>query len=352
MAALDFPSSPVTGDKYPVPPIAGIPQYTYDGEKWTTVGAQITTAAPATAIPLVESNPGVVGVSLKWAREDHIHPLGPEPSGLVHYDVAQGLTTGQQAQARTNIAASPVLRGYLSGLTLSTLGNSYTISVAAGVAADSTNADYLQRTTPINKTISVLWTVGDGGGALDTGSTTANTWYHIYLIKRVDTGVVDVIVSLSATGPTLPASYTLFRRIGSAKTNASMQWVLFSQNGDEFLWNVPIAEPTTASQGTAAILRTVTVPLGVKVRAIIAIGSEGATGENATGYVSSPDVSDQPSATFFNYGAYGVSGGTLSLVNIRTNLSAQIRTRNSASSPTLYVLLSTYGWIDTRGRDA
>jgi len=63
---------------------------------------------PASAIPLVESGPGVVGVSLKYAREDHIHPLGPEPFGMVHYDVAQGLTAGQQTQARQNIYAAPM----------------------------------------------------------------------------------------------------------------------------------------------------------------------------------------------------------------------------------------------------
>jgi hypothetical protein len=38
---LDFPSSPTNGQKYPASPIAGIPTYTWDGEKWTTQGASI-----------------------------------------------------------------------------------------------------------------------------------------------------------------------------------------------------------------------------------------------------------------------------------------------------------------------
>jgi hypothetical protein len=52
MASLDFPAGPSVGDKYPATATPGVPQYTWDGEKWTTVGAQITTASPATALPL------------------------------------------------------------------------------------------------------------------------------------------------------------------------------------------------------------------------------------------------------------------------------------------------------------
>ena len=35
MAVLDFPSSPTVGQKYPLTPVAGQPQYTWDGAKWT-----------------------------------------------------------------------------------------------------------------------------------------------------------------------------------------------------------------------------------------------------------------------------------------------------------------------------
>ena len=42
---LDFPSAPSTGQKYPAPPLKGVPVYTWDGEKWiildrTTRGAR------------------------------------------------------------------------------------------------------------------------------------------------------------------------------------------------------------------------------------------------------------------------------------------------------------------------
>jgi hypothetical protein len=39
--ALDFPNAPTVGQKYPASPVAGTPTYTWDGVKWTTVGAAI-----------------------------------------------------------------------------------------------------------------------------------------------------------------------------------------------------------------------------------------------------------------------------------------------------------------------
>jgi hypothetical protein len=74
MAALDFPPSPTVGLKYPTPPVPGIPVYTWDGEKWTTVGGDTGTLVGATALPLPPVDPAVVGTSQKYAREDHKHP--------------------------------------------------------------------------------------------------------------------------------------------------------------------------------------------------------------------------------------------------------------------------------------
>jgi hypothetical protein len=70
--ALDFPTAPTVGQKYPASPLPGVPVYTWDGEKWTTIGG------------------AVVGPGLP-----------------VLYDTAQTLTAPQQQQARQNIYAAP-----------------------------------------------------------------------------------------------------------------------------------------------------------------------------------------------------------------------------------------------------
>ena len=72
---INFPASPTLNQKYPQPPVAGVPVYTWDGEKWTTVGGSIAAyAPPADAVPLMDATPGLVGTSTEYAREDHVHP--------------------------------------------------------------------------------------------------------------------------------------------------------------------------------------------------------------------------------------------------------------------------------------
>ena len=72
---INFPASPIVGQKYPQPAVAGIPVYTWDGEKWTTVGGSIAAyAPPADAVPLMDATPGLVGTTTEYAREDHVHP--------------------------------------------------------------------------------------------------------------------------------------------------------------------------------------------------------------------------------------------------------------------------------------
>ena len=240
-------------------------------------------------------------------------------------------------------------RGHLCGLTLSAAGSTATFGVAAGVATDSSNVDMLSLASAYAKT-TAAWAAGSGNGALDTGSIAASTWYHAYLIKHVDTGVVDVLVSLSATSPTLPASYTLSRRIGAMKTDGSSNWVAFTQNGDEFLLLVGMQDINTSVLGTTAVLNTMTVPTGVKVNVLIG----GLWGENAAQtfvLLSSPDQTDTaPTLGILSAILPAGTNVTCGSFNIRTNTSGQIRMRASNSTTTL--VGTTQGWIDRRGRDA
>jgi hypothetical protein len=149
-----------------------------------------------------------------------------------------------------NQTAQAASRSYLAGLTLSTAGGSASFGVAAG------NATSDDATTPMNLAASITkttgpWAAGSGSGSLDTLSIANNTWYHVFLIERTDTGVVDVLISLNPTSPALPTSYTKKRRIGSMKTNSSGQWIKFTQVGDEFLWDVPVQDASNATPGTA-----------------------------------------------------------------------------------------------------
>ena len=153
MAALDFPASPLIGDKYPVPAVVGQPQYTWDGNKWTTVGAQVTTAPPATALPLMDAAAAVVGTATKYAREDHVHPRFPTvPFDAMAYsgmqingsmEVSQELGTAGSGVTNTTVYIVDgwaVSSGGVQTLSCSpqpapaTLGFSYALAISVPVA--------------------------------------------------------------------------------------------------------------------------------------------------------------------------------------------------------------------------
>lgn len=76
MAALDFPASPSVGQLYPASPVAGVPTYRWDGEKWTTTGGAIGSTGASDATPLADGT-AAPGSSTLWSRGDHRHPTDP-----------------------------------------------------------------------------------------------------------------------------------------------------------------------------------------------------------------------------------------------------------------------------------
>ena len=276
--------------------------------------------------------------------------------GSVGTDAAQSLSTAQKKQALANLGVFPILRSYLAGLTLSVPGAlSGNFVIDPGVATDSTNADVMSLPAQMLKT-TAPWVAGSGQGGLDTGSIAANTWYHVHEIKHPGINQVDVLFSLSATAPTLPAGYTLFRRIGSMRTNGTQQWWKFVQRGDEFLWDVASLDVNFA--GTTAIqVASLKVPTGLIVNALLNVGGIGpGTGAGqGRAWVFSPAINSagdlaSPS-TSFNAGIFTSAPGSQNWtgLNIRTNSVGQVYYSTEISSMSLQIF--THGWIDRRGRD-
>jgi hypothetical protein len=309
------------------------------GEERTVVfdSTPILTAGASLILPGVVSRTAAAGDCAKFRGE---------ASGVVRC-VQYTPASGQPVTS-----SSP--NNYITSLIMSTAGASATMSISAGQASNSANAVLMTLGSAISKTTSA-WAVGTGNGGLDTGAVANSTWYHFYLIRRPDTGVVDVVFSLSASAPTLPTNYTQYRRIGSGKTNASAQWTKFVQTGNTFLWDAYVIDVNANNPGAVAVSRTLTVPSGVIVDALLI--SHGTNGSNANGVwiLSSPlSVSDQAPAQGLSDFGYilNVAGYTniaASKVTVTTNTSAQIRTRASFSDGNLTQVVSTIGWIDSRG---
>jgi hypothetical protein len=245
--------------------------------------------------------------------------------------------------------SSGIIPGMIYGLTLSTAGSSATFGIAAGRATDSTFMDTMVLASAYTKTTSA-WAVGSGNGAMDTGTVANSTWYHVYLIKNISANIVDVIFSTSASSPTLPSGYTIFRRIGSMKTNGSAQWNSFYQEGDYFF----VVEVTDFSYGgtSAMTLRTLSVPTGIILFPLIKGYSSSVNNTGSTLKVA-PASNSALSRSIGGSSANGAGTGIYiyggAEIGPTTNTSAQIYVQVSSTSNGGSLL--TAGWIDRRGKD-
>lgn len=208
------------------------------------------------------------------------------------------------------------------------------------------------------KKLDASWAVGTNQGALDgtesvAGIPDADTWYHIWLIRRSDTGVVDILTSESATSPTMPTNYDQKRRIGAVLFDATPDIITFKQFGDEFLWVDPPLDVNTTALSTTAILYTISVPTGISTIANINALIKDSFDNGI--YISSTYVNDEvPSLTAAPLMSaevqYYTAQSSAMVMIVRTDISGQIRARGSA--PIARFRVATLGWIDPRGKNA
>ena len=245
----------------------------------------------------------------------------------------------------------PAPRSYLAGLTLSTAGSSANFLIAVGTATSDDATTSMNLTTASAKTTGA-WAVGSGSGSLDTGSIANSTWYHVFLIERTDTGVVDVLISQSLTSPTLPANYTKKRRIGSMKTDPSAHWFAFFQTGDFFQWNAPPNDANGLSVSTGSTAISLSVPPGLNViarfNAEIVVTSAG-----GSVLFYSPTVATQTiNVPNGNVTMTCLVAGNVQFagpIEVLTSTSSGITATTNQSGVTTSIV--TIGWIDRRGRD-
>lgn len=116
---------------------------------------------------------------------------------------------------------------YVSGANVSWLSNT-TLSVSAGACLDSTGAfDIITPAATVNTGV-----VGVNG--LDSGVLLASKVYYLYAIAcSANTSQPAYILSLSASAPTLPFEYDLYKMVGVAITDGSVHFIKINQSGDK-----------------------------------------------------------------------------------------------------------------------
>jgi len=246
-----------------------------------------------------------------------------------------------------------VPQGHLRGLTLSNNGSDANndIDIAAGEAAPEGDLGLMILSATLTKRSDAAWAVGSGNGGMDTGSKANSSWGYVWLIGRTDTGVIDALFSASATAPTMPTGYDQKRRIGAVYFGASTAPIsAFVQDGDEFTLSVPVNDASTTNPGTSAVLRTLSVPPGMRARFNYFLNNV----TTATVYVLITEVAQTdttPTATLHELRTSATGQVVMGEFRRRADSSSQIRFRHHASGASDALVLTTKGWTDTRGRN-
>jgi len=258
--------------------------------------------------------------------------------------------TGTPASRRHTAHNMLRFRGYIDGLILSNDTDAdHDIQVGVGLARDSSNSYMLELTTAITKQIDAAWAAGDDAGGLFSGTVAADTWYHVFLIRKDSDGSIDVGFDTSVTAANIPSGYTAYRRLGSVLTDSSSNILAFRQHGDYFEWDAPVHDVSGGTLATTATALTLTVPTGVSVcpRCNLQV-----VGSDVHVAVWNPGGTDLDVTTVANrWQQNNTSSGGLGRTHDLpwTNTSAQIE--YDGSSAATYNLM-TFGWTDLRGKDA
>lgn len=236
------------------------------------------------------------------------------------------------------------------GLTLSNNTSDATndIDIAAGARWDVGRTARMLLSAGVTRQLDVAFGSGNGG-RFDTAI--ANGTWHVFLISNGTLVNVGFSQSLNPTGTAnYPSGYTLYRRIGII-LRESGTIIPFQQTLAEFLRKATVLDVSITHSTTSAVTTTLSVPVGVKVEALMNVSCAGDGAGNMGGvYLSSLDVNDEPPS---NTAAPLVSAGTMASsavasgnpVRVRTNTSAQIRRRTGSASAAV-TRIATLGWID------
>ena len=254
-------------------------------------------------------------------------------------------------------------RGYIDGLALSNNATDALkdVDIAPGVARDAANTDFLEVTSAIGKQLDGSWATGGTpgtptGGLSSSLTLTASTTYHAILGKVSDTVEVGFDTSITGANLVTDHSFTNTRRIGSVLVDGSTNVVAFRQDGDRFTRDAPVQSFSEQPPSTAAQLKTVDVPSGIKVEAVLAIQLEDTTAAaNTSALITDPDITDTaPSLNLFTFSVDIQQAGGRNAAGVydqfMTDTSAQVRYRVDATTVDHTISCVTHGWLDRRGR--
>lgn len=149
---------------------------------------------------------------------------------------------------------------FLSGLGI-VWASGTTILVNPGVCSDVTITNDIDLVAQVT-----INAAANGANALDTGALAANAFYAVFVVgDSTDHNPTCALMSLSASAPSLPGGYDMFRRIGYVLTSGGSAILDFTQRGlsnDRGMWYAA-AIATNITAGASATFAAVTASASV-----------------------------------------------------------------------------------------
>lgn len=269
-------------------------------------------------------------------------------------DALIGSTQGQSLYRGASVwTAGPApVRSYLSGLVTAVASNTQ-ININAGVAVDATGVQMITLGS-FQKATAGAWVAGTAANGMGNGLTIANTtWYDVCL--AYNGGTPDIWFDTSNRGSTYSEcankptgiSGSLYRRIGTFLTDGSAHIVAYLQRGDSFQWVSPVGDFGCVASVVGPALKTLTVPTGFSVTAVLSGLFEALSGSLSAHFYD--PATNAPSVVAYYMFTAGGTWDTNGQYQINTNVSGQIDEVSTGTNGEF--CMSTTGWIDRRGRD-
>lgn len=252
--------------------------------------------------------------------------------------------------------------GHIFGLTMSNDAGDTTndIAIAAGSCRSSDDTTNIVLAA-MTKRIDAAWTVGNGGGGMNTGAVANSTWYAVMAGYRPDTGVTDAWFTtaasfLAGTDVFPDVAYTKKRRIGWVRRDVATN-LQFTQVDDDFTWVTQVADASGVNINTTATALTLTVPPSTRARFR-------ATADNSAalaGVVLALVFSEIPEGNVAPAVGTGIcslaieayadnKGNAAGHFDLRVSSTSTIEWDSTSAAANFTLSVSTYGWMDQRGR--
>jgi hypothetical protein len=244
-----------------------------------------------------------------------------------------------------------IAQGYIFGLTMSNAADTANdITVDAGEATAEGGGAVITLAASITKQLDAAWAVGTNAGGINTGAEAVSTWYEVHLIRRPDTGVVDVMFTTTANRATLPTNYTQQRRIGWIRNDAAGAILQFTQVDDHFTLTTQVNDVSATSTATAAAVTLTAPPSSIaRFRAT----NQCTTSTNTTFHTVFSEIVEgnvTPAGTtgIASLGGLDLAATMAGHFELRVSSTSTIEHDSDGATTTFDI--STYGWIDARRR--